>query len=167
MELFWLTQTVAYWSLVLFLIPIKYIKKVILFSFLGGFVYTWIVQLLAVHTFNRWIFEPDILTVYNIPVFFTLSWFAATTIFGYLLWRFPRYQIWIVLFFATWATVMNYISLSLKLIHLPGWSLAETSMFAIFSHIVLLYSFKYLHHVKELGATETIIPDSFLWLYKR
>lgn len=160
-NLYWLIQAVAYWSLVLFLVPINYLRKLILFSFLGGFIYTWIVQIIAVNLFKGWSFRPDILTFSNIPVFFTLSWFAVTTVFGYLLWRFPRYQIWIVMFFTLWATAMNYTALLLKQIHLLKWSIAETFMFAIFSHVLLLYAFKYLHHVNELGSTETMFEDSF------
>ncbi|KJS47712.1 MAG: hypothetical protein VR66_17965 [Peptococcaceae bacterium BRH_c23] len=161
-ELYWLIQAVAYWSLVLLLIPLNYLKKLMLFSFLGGFIYTWIVQIVAVNLYKGWIFASDILMIYNIPVFFTLSWFAVTTIYGYLLWRFPRYQLWIVLFFILWATVMNYTALSLNQIFLPKWSIPQTFMFAIFSHVLLLYAFKYLHHVNELGATETMLEDSFL-----
>ncbi|MCB8815512.1 hypothetical protein [Desulfosporosinus shakirovi] len=167
MDLYWLIQAVAYWSLVLFLIPLNYIKKIMLFAFLGGFVYTWIVQIFSVNILKRWIFEPDILMVYNIPVFFTLSWFAVTFLFGYMLWRFSRYQIWIVIFFVSWATAMNYITVSLKRIYLPGWSIPETFMFAIFSHVLLLYAFKYLHHVSKLGASENMIEDSFLSFKKR
>lgn len=33
MDLYWLTQAVAYWSLVLFFIPPYYIKKLMLFLF--------------------------------------------------------------------------------------------------------------------------------------
>ncbi len=167
MDLYWLSQALAYWFMVLFLIPLNYIKKLLLFGFLGGFVYTWIVQIIAVNILNRWIFEVDIFMIYNIPVFFSLSWFAVTIIFGYLLWRFPVYQVWIVLFFAFWATAMNYTSLSLNRIFLPGWSVPETFMFAIFSHILLLYGFKYLHNISELGANKDMITDSLSGLKKR
>ncbi len=161
MELYWVTQAVAYWSLVLFLVPLNYIRRVMPFAFLGGFVYTWIVQIFAVNIFKRWIFKSDLIMIYNIPVFFTLSWFAVTLMFGYLLWRFPRYQVWFVLFFTLWATAMNYIALVLNQIFLRGWSIMETFMFAIFSHVLLLYVFKYLHRVNELGAKESMLYDSF------
>ncbi|WP_075364714.1 hypothetical protein [Desulfosporosinus metallidurans] len=167
MELYWFTQAVAYWSLVLFLVPIIYIKKLMPFAFLGGFIYTWIVQLFAVDIFKRWAFKSDLVMIYNIPVFFTLSWFAVTTIFGYLLWRFPRYQVWFVLFFTLWATAMSYTAQLLNQIVLHGWSITETFMFAIFSHVLLLYVFKYLHHVNELGAKETMLQDSLSWLKDR
>lgn len=36
MSLYWLTQAVAYWSLVLFLVPLKYIKQLMLFAFLNA-----------------------------------------------------------------------------------------------------------------------------------
>ena len=65
------------------------------------------------------------------------------------------------MFFTLWATAMNYTALSLKQIQLLKWSIAETFMFAIFSHVLLLYAFKYLHHVQELGSTETMFEDSF------
>jgi len=161
MELYWVIQAVAYWSLVLFLVPLNYIRKLMLFAFLGGFVYTWVVQIFAVNIFKRWTFKSDLIMIYDIPVFFTLSWFAVTLIFGYLLWRFPRYQVWFVLFFTLWATTMNYIALMLNQISLRGWSIMETFMFAIFSHVLLLYVFKYLHRVNELGAKESMLLDSF------
>ncbi|AFQ45445.1 hypothetical protein [Desulfosporosinus meridiei] len=167
MDLYWLTQAVAYWSLVLFFIPPYYIKKLMLFSFLGGFVYTWIVQIIAVNILKRWIFEADIFMIYNIPVFFTISWFAVTTIFGYLLWRFSSYQIWIVIFFTLWATLMNLTAVYLERISLPEWSIPETFMFAIFSHVLLLYVFKYMHHVDALGANEEMFKDSFMGFRKR
>lgn len=167
MELYWVTQAVAYWALVLFLVPINYIKKLIPFAFLGGFIYTWIVQIIAVDFLKRWAFKSDLVIIYNIPLFFTLSWFAVTTIFGYLLWRYPRYQVWFVLFFTLWATVMSYIAQILNQIYLYGWSIAETFMFAVFSHVLLLYVFKYMHHVNELGAKDTMLPDSFSGLKDR
>ncbi|MBC2722531.1 hypothetical protein [Desulfosporosinus sp.] len=167
MELYWVAQAVAYWSLVLFLVPINYIKRLMPFAFLGGFIYTWIVQIFAVNIFKRWSFKGDIVMIYNIPVFFTLSWFAVTVIFGYLLWRFSKYQIWLVLFFVIWATIMNYTAHSLNQVFFNGWSIAETFMFAIFSHVLLLYFFKYLHHINELGANETMIQDSFSGLKDR
>lgn len=167
MEFYWFIQAVAYWSLVLFLVPINYIKKCMPFAFLGGFIYTWIVQIIAVDIFRRWTFKSDLVMIYNIPLFFTLSWFAVTIIFGYLLWLFPRFQVWFVLFFTLWATSMSYIAQSLNQVSFQGWSITETFMFAIFSHILLLYVFKYLHNVNELGATETMLKDSFSWMNYR
>ena len=166
MELYWVIQAVAYWSLVLFLVPINYIKKLMPFAFLGGFIYTWIVQILAVNVFKRWVFKSDLVMIYNIPVFFTISWFGVTTIFGYILWRYPRYQVWFVFFFTLWATAMSYTAQSLNQIYFHGWSITETSMFAIFSHVILLYLFKYMHNITELGANETMLQDSFSGLRK-
>lgn len=167
MSLYWLTQAVAYWSLVYFLVPKKYIKDLLLFAFLGGFVYTWIVQIIAVNLLNRWTFQPDILTIYHIPVFFTLSWFAVTLIFGYLLKRYHQYQVPIVLFFILWAALMSYIAISVKQISFAGWSIPETLMFAIFSHILLLYVLKYVFHENQLGANENMIEYLILRLRER
>ncbi|QHA00081.1 hypothetical protein [Dehalobacter restrictus] len=167
MSLYWLTQAVAYWSLVIFLVPKTYIKKLMLFAFLGGFVYTWIVQIFAVNIFQRWAFRPDVLMLYNIPVFFTLSWFAVTLIFGYLLRRYPKYQVAVVLFFILWAALMSYMALSINQIFFSGWSIPETLMFAIFSHVLLLYVFKYMSNTDELGANENMIKDSILVLKEK
>mgnify|MGYP001381468132 CR=1 FL=1 len=160
MDLYWLTQAAAYWSLVLFLIPLIYIKEFILFAFLGGFIYTWAVQLLAVHTLGLWYYKPDIFTLWGLPVFFVLSWFAVTLIYGYLLFKYPRDQIWIIAFFVAWATLMNIFAHRLSQIFMPAWSIPETLMFAIFSHVLLLYAFKTMHNVEELGAKEHMVKFS-------
>lgn len=154
MELYWLTQAVAYWSIVLFIVPIGFIKRLILFAFLGGFVYTWLVQIIAVDVLGRWYFKPDILTFLGIPAFFVLSWFAVTLLYGYFLFKYPKDQVWIVAFFVLWATMMSYAAAALNQISMPGWSIPETFMFAIFSHVLLLYIFKLMHNVNELGAQE-------------
>lgn len=57
---------------------------------------------------------------------------------------------------------MSYSARSLNLIYFSGWIIPETLMFAIFSHILLLYVFKYMHHINELGANENMIAHS-IW----
>lgn len=160
MNLYWLLQGVAYWSLVLFIVPTRYIKNLLLYAFLGGFIYTWIVQIVAVNILSRWQFKPDILTLWGIPVFFALSWFAVTLIFGYLLFLYPKYQLWVVAFFVSWGTLMNYAAEIYNQVDMIGWTMAETFMFAIFSHVLLLYVFKYMHNVDELGSKENMVEFS-------
>lgn len=166
MNLYWFIQGVAYWSLVLFIVPPRYIKKLLLYAFIGGFLYTCLVQIVAVVVLNLWHFKPDILTLWNIPVFFVLSWFAVTQIFGYLLYLYPRYQFWVVAFFVLWGTLMCYVAEIYNQIDMIGWSIAETFMFAVFSHVLLLYVFKYMHNVDELGSKENMIEFSLSALKK-
>ncbi len=160
MELYWLMQAVAYWSLCVFLIPLRYIGKFLPYAFLGGFVYTWSVQIIAVDFLELWYYKPDIFTFLGIPVFFTISWFGVTLIYGFLLYKYPRNQLWIIIFFVLWATAMCIIADNLKLVFMPNWSIPETLMFAVFSHVLLLYVLKFWYHVEELGARENIIGFS-------
>ncbi|MCF8011930.1 MAG: hypothetical protein K9L17_12380 [Clostridiales bacterium] len=167
MNLYWLTQAAAYWALVLFLVPSKYIKKFLLFAFVAGFVYTWIVQLIAVNVLDLWHYRPDIFTIWGIPFFFVLSWFGVTLVYGYLLFKYPGYQLWTVIFFVSWALFMSLIAKNLGHVSMPDWSTAETFMFAIFSHILLLYIFKLMHNVKELGTKDDTIKFSLSALKNR
>jgi hypothetical protein len=160
LELYWLLQAVGYWSLVVLIVPVNYIKKFLLYAILGGFLYTWIVQYLAVNVLRFWQFAQDIFMISGIPFFFVLSWFAVTFLYGYMLYQYPRNQLWIVLFFVFWATINNYVSISVNQITFDMWSLAHTFMFALFSHVILLYLLKVMHHVDELGAKEDIISFS-------
>ena len=156
-DFFWLNQAVAYWAIVLFIVPVKFIKKLLLFAFLGGFIYTWVVQYVAVAVLEKWVFVPDILTVWGIPFFFVMSWFAVTFLFGYFLYRYPKYQIFIVVLFVSWGTLMSILGHNYKQIGYQGWSNLETFMFAVFSHVLLLYFFKYMHRVTDLGVKEDMI----------
>ena len=73
---------------------------------------------------------------------------------------YPKYQLWILAFFVLWGTSMNYTAKTFNQITMIGWNIADTFMFAIFSHVLLLYVFKYMHHVDELGAKDNIIGFS-------
>ncbi len=160
MRLFWVSQAIAFWSLAIFLIPIKFFKKFFLFAFLGGFVYTWIVQLIAVGLFEIWYYKPDVLTVLGIPVFFVFSWFAVTSIYGFLLFQYPKYQLWILLFFVLFTTLINYLAYKRMVLFMPNWGTLETFMFAVFSHIILLYFLKFLYKIDDLGTKKNTIGFS-------
>lgn len=160
MELFWFTQAIAYGALVLFLVPPRYIKEFLPFAFLGGFIYTIVVQYVAINVLQLWHYKPDIFSLWGMPVFFVLSWFAVTLIYGFLLYKYPQDQLWILAFFVLWATGISFISGNLAILFMPNWSVAETFMFAIFSHVLLLYIFKLMHNVNELGAKEDILGFS-------
>jgi hypothetical protein len=160
MELYWFLQSVGYWSLVVLLVPFNYIKKLLLFSILGGFVYTWIVQYLAVDILGFWVFTPDVLMVLEIPFFFVFSWFAVTLLYGYFLYQYPKHQLWILILFISWATINNYVSLELNQMAFFMWSVVHTFMFAIFSHIILLFLLKLMHNIGELGPKDDILSFS-------
>ena len=154
---YWLNQAIAYSALVIFIIPLRFVKKLFVFAFLGGFIYTWVVQYLAVHIAKKWVFTPDILTLWGIPFFFVMSWFFVTLLFGYLLLKYPKYQIFIVAFFVVWGTLMSGFANYYKQIGFESWSNFETFTYAIFSHVLLLYVFKYMYKVTDLGAKEDMI----------
>lgn len=160
MTLYWFTQAIAYFSLVIFIVPYKYIKKLLPYAFLGGFIYTWIVQYIAVDILQYWAFPTDIFMVFGIPFFFVFSWFAVTILYGYILYQYPKDQLWIIIFFVSWATANNYISVYLNQIYFLSWTIAQTFMFAIFSHVLLLYMLKIMHKVDELGTKENILSFS-------
>ncbi|MGF7186372.1 hypothetical protein GGQ84_002474 [Desulfitispora alkaliphila] len=160
MSIFWLIQAIAYWSLVVFLMPYSYIRRFLPFAFLGGFIYTWLVQYTAVNILNFWQFPSDIFMVFGIPFFFVFSWFGVTLLYGYILYRYPKDQLWVILFFVAWATINNYLSIAVNQIVFVSWSVTQTLMVAIFSHVILLYVFKVMHNVDELGAKDDILDFS-------
>ncbi|MFZ7104285.1 MAG: hypothetical protein ACOWWO_16740 [Peptococcaceae bacterium] len=160
-DFYWFNQAVAYWALVLFFIPFKYLKQIFFFAFLGGFVYTWIVQAMAVQVFEFWSFKRDLLSWWDIPLFFVMSWFAVTYLYGYLLYRYPRFQVFILAFFVLWGTLMSYTARLLKKLDMTNWSVLETLMFAVFSHVMLLYVFKFMHKVQDLGVHEDMLELTF------
>lgn len=157
LELYWLLQAVAYCSMVVFLVPNIYLKKFLLFAFLGGFLYTWIVQYIAVNILGFWQFTQDVFIIFGIPFFFVISWFAVTLLYGYILYQYPKNQLWIVTFFVLWASLNNYVSIANNQITFSMWSIAHTFMFAVFSHVLLLFLLKLLHNVDELGTKEDTI----------
>ena len=152
--LFWFTDTLAFWSIAFLFIPLSIFKKLIPFGFLGGFVYTLVIQLCAIHVFKIWTFKEDILMLWGIPVFFLLSWTAVTFTFGYLLLRFTKYQSLIVLGFATIAVLINYTAQTHQMITHRNWSLFQTFIYGIFSHIIILYLLKFLYRKKNIGAMQ-------------
>lgn len=152
--LYWLNQALAYWGLVFLLIPIKTLKKLFLYGLIGGFFYTWIVQYFAVNIFHRWSFHSDLISVFGIPVFFVLSWFGVTLIYGYLLLRFPKYQVGLVFLFALVATQLNYFGIQANVISMSGWNLFDTFMFGVFSHVLNLYLLRFMLKKNELGAPQ-------------
>lgn len=135
-------------------VPLETLRKLLPFGLIGGFLYTWIAQFLAVDVFHRWVFRPDFLTVLGIPVFFVIGWFGVTLAYGYLLLRFPKYQIALVVFFAIVATHMNYAAIQCKAVVLSGWTLYDTFMFGLFSHVLNLYILKFMLKKEELGAPQ-------------
>lgn len=151
-NLYWLIQTLGYWGFAFLLIPWETWKKLFVFGLIGGFIYTWIVQFFAVNVFAKWLFTADILLALNIPVFFVLSWTGVTFVFGYLLLRYPKHQIIWVVTFAIIATLMNYFGLYYRMVELRGWGLLDTFMFGIFSHVLILYLYRFLHKNDEIGA---------------
>ena len=118
-------------------------------------------QYIAINVFQLWHYKPDIFSLWGIPVFFVFSWFAVTLIYGFLLYKYPKDQLWIIGFFVFWATGISLISGNLNIIFMPNWSVPETFMFTIFSHVLLLYVFKQMYNVNELGAKEDIMEFSF------
>lgn len=152
--LYWLVQTLGYWSIVFFFIPPKTLKQLLPFGLVGGFLYTLIVQIMAVAVFQKWRFYPDFLTILGIPLFFIISWFGVTLTFGYLLLRFSKYQVVLVLLFALIATQMNYSAIKAGMTNLIGWSLLDTFMFGLFSHVLNLYLLKLMLKRDELGSPQ-------------
>ena len=167
MMIYWLTQAIAYWALVFLLVPYNYIVRLLPYAFLGGFAYTWIVQYIAIHFLGYWSFAPDVFMIMDIPLFFVLSWFAVTLAYGYILYRYPKEQLWTATFFVIWATINNYVSLNFQQITFISWSIAQTFMLAIFSHVLLIYVLKYMYGVEELGAKKDILATSLAALKLR
>ena len=157
MNYYWLIQALGYWSLTVFIVPFKYIKKLLLFSFIGGFIYTWIVQYSAVKLLNLWEYKSDFLTWQGIPFFFVMSWFAVTLLYGYLLIRYSKYQLYILFFFVAWTTVANYFPEQQGIFIAENWSITTTFMFALFSHVFLLYLLKLINGREELGTKDDLL----------
>lgn len=157
MNYYWLIQALGYWSLTLFVVPWKYIKKLLLFSFVGGFIYTWIVQYIAVQIFELWQYKSDLLTWQEIPFFFVMSWFGVTLLYGYLLLRYSKYQLYILFLFVGWTTLANYIPQRSGIFIAKDWSVSTTLMFALFSHVLLLYFLKWINGVEEIGTKDDLL----------
>ena len=157
MNYYWLIQALGYWSLTLFVVPWKYIKKLLLFSFVGGFIYTWIVQYIAVQIFELWQYKSDLLTWQEIPFFFVMSWFGVTLLYGYLLLRYSKYQLYILFLFVGWTTLANYIPQRSGIFIAKDWSVSTTLMFALFSHVLLLYLLKWINGVEEIGTKDDLL----------
>lgn len=157
MTYYWVIQALGYWSLTLFVVPFNYLKRLLLFAFIGGFVYTWIVQYSAVNLLNLWKYKAGFLLWQGIPFFFVISWFGATLLYGYLLIRYAKYQFYILLLFITWTTLANYFPEQEGLFLSTNWSLSTTLMFALFSHVFLLYLLKWLNGVEEIGTKDDLL----------
>jgi hypothetical protein len=151
-EYHWLVQTLGYWSVAFLLIPRKTMLKLLPFGFISGFLYTIAVQAMAVWVFKKWIFTPDILTIRGIPFFFLMAWYGVTISYGYLLLKYPRYQYWLVLIFSGIGTLINQFGIYFKMLTMRQWNLVDTFMFAIFSHVLILYFLKFWSHKEILGA---------------
>lgn len=152
--LFWLTSTLGYWSIAFLFIPLTMIKKLLPITLIGGFIYTWVVQILAVHVLKIWSFPNDFLMLWNIPLFFILSWSGVTLIFSYMVLRFTKYQSLIVLGFGLYAAFMNLLAERHSMIKHDNWSFFQTFMFGIFSHVLILYILKFIYKKKDLGAMQ-------------
>ncbi|MBM7556600.1 hypothetical protein [Halanaerobacter jeridensis] len=157
MNYYWLIQALGYWSLTLFVVPKEYIKKLLLFSFVGGFIYTWVVQYMAVQIFELWEYKSDLLTWQEIPFFFVMSWFGVTLLYGYLLMKYSKYQLYILFLFVGWTTLANYIPQRSGIFIAKNWSPSTTLMFALFSHIFLLYLLKWINGVEEIGTKDDLL----------
>ena len=167
MELFWLLQALAFFAMLVLLVPPFYMKKLLLFVVLGGFLYTLFVQHVAVNVLKLWRFQPDFLTLWNIPIFFVLAWFAVTWIYGYLLFYYPKQQLWIFTFFVLKALALQIVAVSGNHISYIHWSTANTFLFAIVSHIFLIYLLKVLYRVDQLGVHEDLVGYSLSLLKHR
>ena len=157
MDYYWLIQALGYWSLTVLIVPNKYLKKLLIFSFLGGFIYTWIVQYSAVQIFGLWEYKASLLSWQGVPFFFVMSWFGVTLLYGYLLIRYSNYQLYILFFFALWATVANYFPQRNGIFIDKNWSLSATLMFALFSHVFLIYLLKWINNVEEIGTKSNLL----------
>lgn len=157
MNLYWFIHTLAYGSIAALLIPLEYCKRLWLFTFLGGIVYTSVVQFIAVEVLEIWRFAPDLIDVFRVPLFFILSWTIVTLIYGYLLLRYPKYQVYIALAFVIWTGITNYAAeISDAVINLD-WHLWLTIMFAVFSHVLLLFLLRLTNDAPTLGANDDLL----------
>lgn len=147
-NLYWVVHTLGYFSLAFLLIPYQYWKKIWITGITGGILYTCLVQFLAVKIFEKWSFMPTSFTLWEIPFFFIINWFSVTLIFCYLILKYIKYKIPIILFFTLLSTLMNYCATYHKAITLINWSLADTFMYALFSHTLIFFILKL--QVKEL-----------------
>jgi hypothetical protein len=151
-EYYWLVQALGYWSVAFLIIPLQNMKKLLYFGLLGGFLYTITVQLMAIWVFHKWRFTQDVFSIWGIPFFFIISWFGVTMIYGFFLLKYPRYQYLLVFAFAVIGTALNFFGKYFQMITMTRWNLLDTLMFAVFSHVLILYLFKLLFHQEELGA---------------
>lgn len=157
MKYYWLIQSIGYWSLTLFIVPYKYIKRLFTFAFLGGFIYTWIVQYTAIQVLNFWNYTPTFFSIYDIPFFFVMSWFGVTLLYGYLLIDYSKYQVYVIAFFVLWTTFHNYFADQAEVFTMTNWSLSLTLMFAVFSHIFLLYLLKLTNKIEDIGTKKDML----------
>ena len=153
MKHYWLIHSLTFASLVLFIVPIKYIKKLFLYALIGGIIYTWGIHLLSIHIFSFWKFNSGIFILHEVPVFFSICWFFVTLLYGYLLLIYTDYQFYLLIFFALWSALMNYFAEASRMLLLIDWDLFLTFQFALFSHVLLLYILKWMFKVKELGSS--------------
>ncbi len=157
MSIYWFIHTLAYTSVAVYVIPKEHWKRLWLFSFLGGFVYTLIAQYLAVNILEIWIFRRSIIDLFHIPFFFITSWTFVTLLYGYLLLRYSKCQFYIVLTFVAWTGITSYAAQVFgEVIHLD-WNIWLTIMYAIFSHVLLLYVLKAMTGSDELGTKDDLL----------
>ncbi|ACB85141.1 hypothetical protein [Natranaerobius thermophilus] len=161
MNLYWLIQAASFVAIATFFIPVNYIRKLAPFSIIGGIIYTIIVQYTAINILDLWTYKSTLFSVYGVPIFFVISWFAVTKLYGYFLMRYPSYQVIILIIFVLFTSLNNYISHNNDQVYFLNWSAAETFMFAVFSHVILLYFLKYLYKIDALGAKENMLAHSF------
>jgi hypothetical protein len=144
----WLILSLALWSLVIFMIPWGYIKKLWLPSFFSGFLFTYVINYLAVSYLHLWAFPATFLTFLQTPLFLAICWYGAMMIFGYFIMVYSRFKVFLVVLFAV-ATALIFYDASVEgHLKLGHWSIAETLFLGIFTHIQAVFILRWF--VKDI-----------------
>lgn len=149
----WWVFVAAVWVLTGILVPGVRIRGLFNAGLVGGFLLSFVLNVLGVLVFHFWRFGPDILPFMGIPVAVPIAWTAEVILFlNYL----PQHKLSVAMYttaFAVVSTILDYFFLQLGMRVFINWNLFATFILGLISHGLVLgyYYITYPEAVKAMN----------------
>lgn len=134
----WWVFAAAAWVITGVLVPGERIRSLFNAGLVGGFLLSFVINVLGVLVFHFWRFGPDILPFMGIPIAVSIAWTAEVILFlNYL----PEHKLSLALYtvaFAVVSTILDYFFVQLGMRAFINWNLVATFILGLVSHGLVL-----------------------------
>ncbi len=130
----WWVSAAVVWVVTGILVPGSKIRGLFNAGLVGGFLLTFVLNMLGVPVFHFWRFGPDISPFLGVPLAIPVAWTAEIILYlNYL----PQHKLSVVLYttaFAVISTILTYFFVQFGMQAFINWNLFATFVLGLISH---------------------------------